>query len=210
MNHITGYFHWAQTLKFGGMRHWKKTSYPLTNQGIFGDNQFPINQDQSWLLSNFVKVFFYNNFGSMSVFFEDLATESAWWNAGIPHEIERAILSCCTLFFLNGYLLSYTRRIYNDACLPTISAWNCKHFTLGKCKICIYKYIPYKFSIGSVNLKIVHLSLSCSQSKGDIYLDIIFLKVHFCNCWKIKKYLLSLHKSIPHNLGTCFWLIKWH
>ena len=32
LNHITGYFHWAQTLKFGGMRHWKKTSYPLTNQ----------------------------------------------------------------------------------------------------------------------------------------------------------------------------------
>ena len=164
-----------------------KENFLFANQpGIFGDNQFPINQDQSWLLSNFVKVFFYNNFGSMSVFFEDLATESAWWNAGTPHDIERAILSCCTLFFLNGYLLSYTLRIYNDACLPTISAWNSKHFTLGKCKICIYKYIPYKFSIGSVNLKIVHLQhiafmymLSCSQSKGNKYLDIIFEKFIF-------------------------------
>ena len=32
LNHITGYFHWAQTLKFGGMQQWKKTSYSLTNQ----------------------------------------------------------------------------------------------------------------------------------------------------------------------------------
>ena len=97
----------------GGMRHWKKTSYPLTNQEfsvIINFQSIKTNLDSCQISSKFS--FIITSARWVSVFFEDLATKSTWQNVGIPHEIERAILSCCTLFFLNGYLLSYTHVVF--------------------------------------------------------------------------------------------------
>ena len=132
LNHITGYFHWAQTLKFGGMWHWKKTSYPLTNQGIFGDNQFPINQDQSWLLSNFVKVFFYNNFGWMSVSFWRYSHRECMvvcWYSSWYWESNFELLYLLYFFLMVTYWVTHVVFIMMPACrlslheTASISRW---------------------------------------------------------------------------------------
>ena len=115
-------------------RHRKETSFSLTNQElsvIINFQSIKTNLDSCQISSKFSIVLWLDRW----VYFWTFRQHREY---GILRDIERAIL-CCTLFFLNGYLLSYTRRIYNDASLP-LSAWSCKHFTSGKCKICMYKY----------------------------------------------------------------------
>ena len=148
-------------------RHRKETSFLLTNQElsvIINFQSIKTNLDSCQISSKFSIVLLWLD---RWVYFWTFRQHREY---SILRDIERAIL-CCTLFFLNGYLLSYTRRIYNDACLSLHEAASISRRVNAK-YVCTN--ILYKFSIGSVNLKIVHLQhsiciLSCSKIQPKYY-----------------------------------------